>query len=55
MTLTNQVPDVHQLTGKDFPNIAAVTAGLDYWQQQSREHLIWGYFCLRWLTRHDYL
>ena len=46
MTISNQVPDVHQFTGKDFPNIAAVIADTDYWQSQSREDMIWGYFCL---------
>ncbi len=46
MSHSNLVPEVAQLVGTDYPNITRVVANQSYWDQQTSEQLIWGYFCL---------
>ena len=42
----NQLPNVAQLSGEDYPNVLTIGVDGAYWQGQSDDQLVWGYFCL---------
>ena len=46
MNPLNQMSDVAQLCGADYPNVVTVAVDQQYWQDQTPDQLIWGYFCL---------
>ena len=46
MNPIHEMSDVAQLCGADYPNVVTVAVDQQYWQDQTADELIWGYFCL---------
>jgi len=48
MTLntSDPLPNVARFSGADYPNVLTIGVDETYWQGQSEDQLVWGYFCL---------